>query len=62
MWRHDKFSKYLAAHEIAAGLGPEKSQALPVFHALTLYPALLAMGRRLHGLYGPSFQNLQMPC
>ena len=27
--------RYLAAHEIVAGLGPEKLQALPVFHALT---------------------------
>ena len=26
--------RYLAANAIAAGLGPEKSQALPVFHAL----------------------------
>ena len=30
-----KSFRYLAAHEIAAGLGPEKAQALPVFHALT---------------------------
>ena len=27
--------RYFAAHEIAAGLGPEKSRALPMFHALT---------------------------
>ena len=27
--------RYLAAHEIAAGLGPEKACTLPVFHALT---------------------------
>ena len=27
--------RYLAAHEIAAGPGPEKAQALPMFHALT---------------------------
>jgi len=27
--------KHLAAHEIASGLGPEKAQALPMFHALT---------------------------
>ncbi|KAL7395390.1 hypothetical protein ABVT39_015644 [Epinephelus coioides] len=27
--------QYLAAHEIAAGLGPEKAHALSVFHALT---------------------------
>ena len=27
--------RYLAAHEIAAGLGPEKARALPMFHALT---------------------------
>jgi len=27
--------RYLAAHEAAAGLGPEKAQALPVFHSLT---------------------------
>ena len=30
-----KSFRYLAAHEIAAGLGPEKACALPVFHALT---------------------------
>lgn len=27
--------RYLAAHEIAAGLGQEKARALPMFHALT---------------------------
>ena len=27
--------RYLAANAIAAGLGPEEAQALPVFHALT---------------------------
>jgi len=27
--------RYLAAHEVAAGLRPEKAQALPVFHSLT---------------------------
>ncbi|KAL8561151.1 hypothetical protein ACOMHN_054522 [Nucella lapillus] len=27
--------RYLAAHEIAAGLGREKARALPIFHALT---------------------------
>ena len=31
-----KSFQYLAAHEIAAGLGPEKAQALPMFHALTV--------------------------
>ena len=30
-----KSFRYLAAHKIAAGLGPEKAQALPMFHALT---------------------------
>ena len=30
-----KSFRYLAAHEIAAGLGPEKAQAFPMFHALT---------------------------
>ena len=30
-----KSFRYLAAHEIAAGLGPEKAQALPMCHALT---------------------------
>ena len=30
-----KSFRYLAAHEIAAGLGPEKAWALPMFHALT---------------------------
>ncbi len=27
--------RYLSAHQIAASLGPEKSIALPMFHALT---------------------------
>ncbi len=30
-----KHFKYIAAHEIAASLGPNKSQALPMFHAYT---------------------------
>ena len=30
-----KHFKYLAAHTIASGLGPEKARVLPVFHALT---------------------------
>ena len=30
-----KSFRYLAAHEIAAGLGPGKAQALPMLHALT---------------------------
>ena len=32
---NDKCFCYLAGHEIAAGLAPEKAHALPVFHALT---------------------------
>ena len=31
----DRSFRYLAAHEIAAGLGREKARALPMFHALT---------------------------
>jgi len=27
--------RYLAAHEIAAGLGPQRAKTLPIFHALT---------------------------
>ena len=27
--------RYLAAHEMASGLGPEKAKALPMFHGLT---------------------------
>ena len=34
IWHREEF-RYLAAHEIAAGPGPEKAQALPMFHALT---------------------------
>ena len=30
-----KHFRYLAAHEMASGLGPKKAQALPMFHALT---------------------------
>ena len=30
-----KSFRYFAAHEIAAGLRPEKTRALPLFHALT---------------------------
>ena len=28
-------SRYLAVHEIASRLGPEKARSLPVFHAFT---------------------------
>ena len=31
----DKAFRFLAAHEMARALGPEKAQALPMFHALT---------------------------
>ena len=27
--------RYIAAHELVACLGPEKSKSLPVFHAIT---------------------------
>ena len=30
-----KCFRYLTAHEISGGLGPEKARPLPVFHALT---------------------------
>ncbi|KAG7168707.1 hypothetical protein Hamer_G024836 [Homarus americanus] len=30
-----KNRRYIAAHQIAKALGPEKSRALPVFHAIT---------------------------
>ena len=30
-----KSLRFIPAHDIATGLGPEKSQALPMFHALT---------------------------
>ena len=31
----DKHFRYLATHDIAAQLGPQKAKALPVLHALT---------------------------
>ncbi|QQP38995.1 uncharacterized protein LOC103506659 [Caligus rogercresseyi] len=52
--------RYLAAHEMAAGLGPEKARALPMFHALTgcdTVQALLDMARRPHGQSGQYCQN-----
>ena len=30
-----QYFRYIAAHEISASLGPDKSKALPVFHAYT---------------------------
>ncbi|QQP54791.1 uncharacterized protein LOC103506659 [Caligus rogercresseyi] len=33
--RNRRSFRYLAAHEMAAGLGPEKARALPMFLALT---------------------------
>ena len=30
-----KSFRYIAAHKLAASLGPDKSKALPVFHAIT---------------------------
>ncbi|KAL8585219.1 hypothetical protein ACOMHN_013234 [Nucella lapillus] len=37
---------YLAAHEIAAGLGREKARALPMFHALTGCDTVSSFARR----------------
>ena len=34
-FRTGKSFLYLASHKMAAGLGPEKARALPMFHALT---------------------------
>ena len=58
-----KSFRYFAAHEIAAGLRPEKTRALPMFMRLqdaTMCQALLAMGRRLHGPSGRCSRNLHM--
>ncbi|KAJ8395934.1 hypothetical protein AAFF_G00026420 [Aldrovandia affinis] len=38
--------RYLAAHEIAAGLGREKARALPMFHALTGCDTVSSFARR----------------
>ncbi|KAL8576333.1 hypothetical protein ACOMHN_006256 [Nucella lapillus] len=38
--------RYLAAHEIAAGLGPEKARAVPMFHALTGCDTVSSFARR----------------
>ena len=35
LWRTGKNFHYIAAHELVACLGPEKSKSLPVFHAIT---------------------------
>ena len=53
--------RYIAAHEILACLGPEKSKSLPVFHASTgcviQFQLLQDVGRRQHGQLGILFQK-----
>ena len=55
-----KSFRYMAANQIAVSLGPEMPCALPIFHAVTLYPALLDMERRQHGQHGSNCWNRQM--
>ena len=66
-----KHFRYLAAHRIAAKLGIERAQALPMFHTLltgcgllgvTLCPVLLDMLRRQHGIFGMHCHSLLMQC
>ena len=57
--------RYLAAHQIAACLGPEKSLALPMFHALTgcdTVSAFVGHGKKTAGLHGIHSQSLLMHC
>ena len=56
--------RYLAAHEIAAGLGQEKPRAQPLFHALTGCDTvvLLHVARRLRGQSGRYCQNSLRRC
>ncbi len=46
-FRAGKHFRYIAAHEIATSLGPDKSKALPMFHALTGCDTVSAFAR--HG-------------
>ena len=38
--------RYIPAHEIASSLGPDKSQALPVFHAYMGYDTVSSFNTR----------------
>ena len=56
-----KHFRYLAAHKIAAGLGPERSLALPMFHALTgcdTVSSFVGHGKKTAWAVWNSFPNL----
>ena len=58
-----KYFQYIAAHKIANRLGPEKSLALPMFHALTgcdTVSSFVGMVRRQHGIPGMYCQDSLM--
>jgi len=61
-----KSFRFIAAHEIAKALGPDRCVALPMFHAFTSRCYVLAAGaRRLHGTPGPPMETSHqhsLPC
>ena len=57
--------RYIAAHETAFSLGPEKTCALPMCHAITgcdTVSAFVEHGINLPGQHGTRCQNSMMPC
>ena len=55
---------YIPAHEMCASLGPQKSVALPVFHAFTgcdTVSQFAKVGKRLRGKYGQHMMNSLQP-
>ena len=49
--------RYIAAHEIAVGLGPQKAKALPMFHSLTgcdTVSSFVGCGKKLQYKQGSS--------
>ena len=52
--------RYIAAHELYASLGPEKSKSLPVFHAITgcdTVSAFAGRGKKAAWQFGTPFQK-----
>ena len=53
--------RYLAAHEIAAGLGPQRAKTLPIFHALTGCDAMSSFsghGKKTAGAIWTAYPDL----
>ena len=56
-----KSFRFIAAHEIAYTLGPDRCEALPMFHAFTGCDTVSCFGgrgKKLHGTLGPPMKTL----